>query len=94
MAYALLGFMDTRFWYLHNYRALPMFGLPLLLFAADEMLRGIGWLADEHPEAARASSDPDRVTADDAPSQALTAGLHRRRCAPGRRRSDRRTYAL
>jgi hypothetical protein len=35
--------MDTRFWYLHNYRALPMFGLPLLLFAADELLRGLIW---------------------------------------------------
>lgn len=44
MGYALMGFMDTRFWYLHNYRALPMFGLPLLLFALDETLRGIGWL--------------------------------------------------
>jgi hypothetical protein len=40
-----MGFMDTRFWYLHNYRALPMFGLPLLLFALDELLRGLGWLA-------------------------------------------------
>jgi hypothetical protein len=45
MAYALMGFMDTRFWYLHNYRAVPMFGLPLLLFAADELLRGLVWLA-------------------------------------------------
>ena len=44
MAYALMGFMDTRFWYLHNYRALLMFGLPLLLFATDELLRGIVWL--------------------------------------------------
>jgi hypothetical protein len=43
MAYALMGFMDTRFWYLHNYRALPMFGLPLVLFALDELLRGVGW---------------------------------------------------
>ena len=39
--------MDTRFWYLHNYRALPMFGLPLLLFALDEALRA-AWLAGEH----------------------------------------------
>jgi len=45
MSYALMGFMDTRFWYLHNYRALPMFGLPLVLFALDEALRGLGWLA-------------------------------------------------
>jgi hypothetical protein len=44
MAYALMGFMDTRFWYLHNYRALAMFGLPLLLFTTDELLRGIVWL--------------------------------------------------
>jgi hypothetical protein len=44
MAYALMGFMDTRFWYLHNYRALAMFGLPLLLFAGDEILRFVGWL--------------------------------------------------
>jgi len=44
MAYGLMGFMDTRFWYLHNYRALPIFGLPLLLFALDELLRGIGLL--------------------------------------------------
>jgi len=41
MAYALMGFGDTRFWYLHNYRALPMFGLPLLLFLSDELLRGV-----------------------------------------------------
>jgi hypothetical protein len=39
LAYALLGFEDTRFWFLHNYRAIPMFGLPLLLFGADELLR-------------------------------------------------------
>lgn len=44
LAYALMGFMDTRFWYLHNYRALPIFGLPLLLFAVDELLRGVTWL--------------------------------------------------
>ena len=44
MAYALMGFMDTRLWFLHNYRSLAMFGLPLVLFASDEMLRGIGWL--------------------------------------------------
>jgi hypothetical protein len=44
MAYGLMGFMDTRLWYLHNYRALPMFGLPLLLFAADELLRAVAWL--------------------------------------------------
>jgi hypothetical protein len=41
LAYGLLGFQDTRFWYLHNYRAIPMFGLPLLLFGIDELLRGI-----------------------------------------------------
>jgi len=44
MAYALMGFMDTRLWFLHNYRSLAMFGLPLVLFALDEILRGIGWL--------------------------------------------------
>lgn len=41
LAYGLLGFQDTRFWYLHNYRAVAMFGLPLLLFVLDELLRGI-----------------------------------------------------
>jgi hypothetical protein len=45
MAYALMGFMDTRLWFLHNYRALPMFGLPLALFVLDELLRVLGWLA-------------------------------------------------
>jgi hypothetical protein len=43
LAYALLGFQDTRFWYLHNYRAVAMFGLPLVLFALDELLRGLVW---------------------------------------------------
>jgi hypothetical protein len=45
LAYALLGFQDTRFWFLQNYRAVPMFVLPLLLFFADEILRGLVWLA-------------------------------------------------
>ncbi|MFN8634664.1 MAG: hypothetical protein U0893_12470 [Chloroflexota bacterium] len=45
LAYVLLGFQDTRFWYLHSYRSIAMFGLPLVLFLADELLRGIGWLA-------------------------------------------------
>lgn len=43
MAYSLMGFQDTRFWYLHNFRALPMFGLPLALFLLDELLRGVWW---------------------------------------------------
>jgi hypothetical protein len=43
MAYPLLGFQDTRFWYLHNFRALVMFGLPLAIFLLDEVLRGIWW---------------------------------------------------
>jgi hypothetical protein len=45
MLYALMGFMDTRFWYLHNYRALPVFLLPIVLFALDELLRAAWWLA-------------------------------------------------
>jgi hypothetical protein len=45
MLYALMGFMDTRFWYLHNYRALPAFLLPIVLFAIDEVLRVAWWLA-------------------------------------------------
>jgi hypothetical protein len=45
MLYALMGFMDTRFWYLHNYRALPVFLLPIGLIALDELLRAIWWLA-------------------------------------------------
>jgi hypothetical protein len=44
LAYALMGFQDTRLWFLHNYRALPMFGLPLIVFVADELLRGLYWL--------------------------------------------------
>jgi hypothetical protein len=48
-----MGFMDTRLWYLHNYRALLMFGLPLLLFAADEVLRGLVRLAQMLPGHAR-----------------------------------------
>jgi len=45
LAYASMGFQDTRFWYVHNYRALPTFGLPLLAMLSDELLRGLGWLA-------------------------------------------------
>jgi hypothetical protein len=45
LAYSLLGFQDTQFWFLHNYRAIPMFLLPLLLFGGDELLRGLIWLA-------------------------------------------------
>jgi hypothetical protein len=44
LAYSLMGFQDTRFWFLHNYRAIPMFLLPLLLFGTDEILRGLAWL--------------------------------------------------
>ncbi|MCC7368871.1 MAG: hypothetical protein IT306_10640 [Chloroflexi bacterium] len=43
LAYSLMGFQDGRFWYLHNFRAIPMFGLPLVLFLLDELLRGIWW---------------------------------------------------
>jgi hypothetical protein len=45
MAYGLMGFQDSSYWFLHNFRALPMFLLPLLLFGGDELLRGLGWLA-------------------------------------------------
>jgi hypothetical protein len=44
LAYACMGFQDTRFWYVHNYRALPTFGLPLLAMFGDELLRALGWL--------------------------------------------------
>lgn len=43
LAYVGLGFADTRFWFLQNYRALAMFGLPLVLFGADEAVRGLAW---------------------------------------------------
>ncbi len=55
MAYALMGFMDTRFWYLHNYRALAMFGLPVVLFVLDETLRLIGWAFQRAIRQARAT---------------------------------------
>jgi hypothetical protein len=45
LAYGLMGFQDTRLWYAHNYRAIPMFGLPLVAFFADEIARGITWAA-------------------------------------------------
>jgi hypothetical protein len=52
LAYSLLGFQDTRFWYLQSFRALIMFGLPLILFLLDELLRGVWrtgtWIIGRH----------------------------------------------
>lgn len=44
LAYSLMGFQDTNFWYLHNYRALPMFGVPLVLMLSDELFRFLAWV--------------------------------------------------
>jgi hypothetical protein len=43
LVYVGLGFADTRFWFLFSYRSLAMFGLPILVFVADEILRGVLW---------------------------------------------------
>jgi len=43
--YVGLGFADTELWYLHSFRAVAMFGLPLVLFVADDLLRALVWLA-------------------------------------------------
>jgi hypothetical protein len=58
LAYALLGFQDSRFWYLNNYRAVLMFGLPLILFAIDEALRLTVWLTRLTSRKLRRSSPP------------------------------------
>jgi len=44
LAYAYMGYQDTRFWFVHNFRALPTFGLPLVVMLTDEMLRVAAWL--------------------------------------------------
>lgn len=44
LAYAYMGFHDTRFWFVHNYRALPTFGLPVLAMVADDVLRAVAWI--------------------------------------------------
>jgi hypothetical protein len=43
LVYAGLGFEDTRFWFLFSYRSVAMFGFPLLVFFADELLRALLW---------------------------------------------------
>ena len=41
LLYATLGLGESRLWYVQTYRALPVFGLPLLLFAIDGGLRRV-----------------------------------------------------
>jgi hypothetical protein len=44
LTYGYMGFQDTRPWFVHNYHALPTFGLPLVAMVGDETLRGLVWL--------------------------------------------------
>ncbi len=41
LIYVGLGFEGTNFWYLQTYRAIPAFGLPLLLWLGESGIRGI-----------------------------------------------------
>lgn len=43
LVYVGLGFADTNVWFLNSYRSVGMFGLPLLVFAADELVRVARW---------------------------------------------------
>jgi hypothetical protein len=43
LVYVGLGFADTRFWFLTSYRSIGMFGLPVLIFVADDVLRAMLW---------------------------------------------------
>ncbi|MCC6177852.1 MAG: hypothetical protein IT305_21330 [Chloroflexi bacterium] len=42
LIYPLLGFIDTSAWWLYSYRSLAIFGLPILVWLADTVLRLIG----------------------------------------------------
>jgi hypothetical protein len=58
LVYVGLGFADTSAWFLNSYRAVGMFGLPLLVFVADDVLRALVWTGRGLLSAARTVRQP------------------------------------